>query len=302
MVLVLVPIGLLLAAFVLLSLSTNSRTVSDSIVRWCFGWLVFLPFAGRAIEPAILDLSKWISHTLGNVYIRLAKRPVSWLAGMAQYVRFIADSTLYQPIKLLEAVRWLLATEIPHLIKGLPTAVTRLVHDASRIVSGLERDVGRLTAHLPGQVRTLIKAALIGAIGPFLLPLRWLLHSWRQIAHAAAHAGSIALPWVEVPKLTRRANAQAKRLTRIEKLLGVAAASALVARAFRISTTCVRDGNVGKLARRLCGLDSLLMDALLLDTVLIVGAISVVDFAEGLLAIEDEAVKILGVAIREFPG
>jgi hypothetical protein len=64
---------------------------------------------------------------------------------------------------------------------------------------------------------------------------------------------------------------------------------------------CVRKGNIGKVARRLCGLDGALVDLLLLETTLIVGAVSVVEFAEALLVIEDEALKIAHTLIKEFP-
>lgn len=52
--------------------------------------------------------------------------------------------------------------------------------------------------------------------------------------------------------------------------------------------------------KALCGMDSLLLDALLLETTAIVGSISVVQFAEDLQEVEDEAVTLLRGLIQEL--
>lgn len=60
---------------------------------------------------------------------------------------------------------------------------------------------------------------------------------------------------------------------------------------------CRKVKNVGN---RLCGLDSDLLNSLLLDTVLIAGTVSVVEFARELQAVEGEAVNLLAGFIDEM--
>jgi len=300
-VIVLVPIAVLLTAYVAYAVSQQSHAWADAIVRGFTAWIVKIPLVGAAVERLIVSGATWISNKLGNFFLAKAERVINWIGGLGHYAWMVANATLDWPIELLTTVRWLLTKEIPHLIRGLPTAVTRLVHQAQAIIGGLERDFSRLYAHLPGQVRKLIAAGLLGLVGPFLLPLRWLLKVWRQISHAAAVAGGIAIPWIEVPKLRRGEIAIRKRLAKVEKLLGVSALAVVMARVLQVSTRCLRDGNLGRGARQACSTDSSLWESLLGDLLAIVGVISVVEFAEGLLAIEDEAVSILAAGIREFP-
>ena len=60
---------------------------------------------------------------------------------------------------------------------------------------------------------------------------------------------------------------------------------------------CRKVSSVGK---RLCGLDQDLLNALLLDTVIISGSISVVEFARDLEAVEGVAVSLMRGFIREL--
>src|SRR5204863_9008550 len=57
---------------------------------------------------------------------------------------------------------------------------------------------------------------------------------------------------------------------------------------------------VSGVGRRLCGLDQDLLNALLLDTVLIAGTISVVEFARDMQKIEGAAVELMSGFIREL--
>lgn len=167
-------------------------------------------------------------------------------------------------------------------------------------------------AALPAALLTKIIAAVVARIRPAVtqavkaaeraLP--------RAVDHHIARAAPIALPGaLGIPKIHRditnlwkwRAKAE-KRLARLERITAAGVFAGLLANALGIATRCIRRGNIGKTARRVCGMDGSLLDSLLSDALLIAGAISVVEFAEGLLAIEDEAVAILSAGIREFPG
>ena len=68
----------------------------------------------------------------------------------------------------------------------------------------------------------------------------------------------------------------------------------------RLGLKWTRCNNVGKAGRQLCGLDTSLLDELLLDTVAILGTVSIVAFAHDLQGVTDESVNIMRGFIREF--
>lgn len=130
----------------------------------------------------------------------------------------------------------------------------------------------------------------------------------RVVKVIAATAGAVALPgWVlHLPKRVRTLEHERthiwRRFRKLEVLLGATGAAALLARALGVSSArCFRDGNIGRAARRFCGLDSSLVESMLLDLVAVVSVVSVVEFAEDLRAIEDEAIAVFGAMIREWP-
>jgi hypothetical protein len=158
-------------------------------------------------------------------------------------------------------------------------------------------------AHLP----RFVKAMIYSLVPPLLVPLirrelaafhpthlTRVIHyrlglSRRQvqamIAAAIAGAGAIALPLPHVmPRLRDLERSRVniwKRLTRLEKLLGVTAFAAAMARVLGLgSARCLRDGNIGRAARRWCGLDPSLVEALLADLALVAGTLSIVELAK----------------------
>ena len=131
-------------------------------------------------------------------------------------------------------------------------------------------------------------------------------HTITRYVRQAVGAAQTVPGWVihlprEIGSLRRANNRLGHRVKRLEGIFGATVAAGIIANVLGVSARCLRRGNVGKAARSVCGLDTNLLDSLLLDGLAIVGALSVVEFAEGLRAIEGEAVKILGAGIREWP-
>jgi len=184
---------------------------------------------------------------------------------------------------------WFQHAHLPRWLKALvyalvpPALIYRLVRaalaaDLPHIVRVTVERVGVKRRTLVGLIAAAIAVAFPGAIRPWALRHR-------------------------LGKLERDTTSIWKRLSRLEKLIGATGAAALLVKALGLSSIrCVKDGNLGRAARRWCGLDSSLVDSLLADTLAIAGILSVVEFAEALLAVEDEAVAILRAGIREFPG
>jgi hypothetical protein len=123
-----------------------------------------------------------------------------------------------------------------------------------------------------------------------------------------ATAGALALPGYvihlpgRVGRLERDWSGLKARLRRLEHAAGATGAVALfVAALSRLGLHWLRCRNVSKVGRAVCGTDTGLLTSLLGDALLIASAVSVVEFARELLAIEDEALVIAHRIIREFP-
>lgn len=132
-----------------------------------------------------------------------------------------------------------------------------------------------------------------------------LLHRlYARVTHAV---GAVALPLpVDTPAVnwrgfTRRISRLERRMKRAEGWLAAGALALALGNVLGVGARCLRSGGVGRTARRICGMDTNLLESLLSDTLAIVGVLSVVEFANELRAVEDEAVAILRAGIREFP-
>lgn len=173
-----------------------------------------------------------------------------------------------------------------------------------------------------GALKTLrevtIPALLAAALAPLLRRLDWLEQQVAELPHnarviinqplkvieqrlAAVASAAIAVPLPRIGSLERELSALRDRLRSLERG-GVVAAVGVVAGVMlsKLGLGWTRCSNVGKVARRLCGLDSLLLDALLIGTTAIVSSISLVEWAELMLEVEDELVAGITHGFREL--
>jgi hypothetical protein len=210
------------------------------------------------------------------------------LHGLEQVARYTAQAIDYLARETSETFDWLVNVHIPKWVKyaagaSLPVGwLTKLIAgQIAKHLPHLRSEIHTVERTLPGKVVTIFK-----------------------YASTAALPGLLGLPKIhgDITNLWKWRTKAEKRLHKVEGIAAAGVFAGLLANALGIATKCVRSGNVAKTARRICGMDANLLENLLLDGLAIVGAISVVEFAEGMLAIEDEAVKILSLGIREFPG
>lgn len=129
------------------------------------------------------------------------------------------------------------------------------------------------------------------------------VHIVKQIEHTTANTTkvivnkAVALPWPRIGHLEREAGTLGKRIDRLARRVAPAAlAAAIVATIARTSWRWVRCGKVRKVGRQVCGMDDSLLDSLLADTVVVVGTVSLVEFARGM---QDATEEIAG-AVRAF--
>lgn len=119
--------------------------------------------------------------------------------------------------------------------------------------------------------------------------LRAMLRRLNALKWLASYAGLAALGAAILRKLN------------LSWLRAHASAAALVAAGLAtLGLSWIRCDRVGKGGRALCGLDGDLLDLLVLETALVVGAVSLREFTYDCQAIEGEAVNIMRAFIREF--
>lgn len=146
---------------------------------------------------------------------------------------------------------------------------------------------------------------------PYIGQWQWLRRHWKALvaalAAAAALPGAIRLPHVNVlPRLRsleRRAVHDAKRLRRLEKLLGVAAFAALMAKVLGLPNwRCLTRGNIGRTARVLCGLDAGILGALLAGLGFLALPLSIEALGREFLAVEEDVLPLVVKAVSELEG
>lgn len=292
----LVAVPFLVLAVVVVSLSTAAlqRQVSE-------GFIAFLRQSVRGAAVIIgpsaelaVRLTQWVTHKIGAAFHDAERLAVGWFGGLSTWAKVVIEAALGWPIELARLTFWLLDVEIPRLIRALPTAATKVLHVTTTRVVRIERTITKLPKMSAKQARSLIAAAVAAYVLPYLAPLKWL--------RAHFHALTAVLPHTIPLSLGRTITGIRKRLRRLERITAAGVGVGAVALALsRLGLSWVRCRKVGKVGKRLCGMDDSLLDSLLLDALVGIGAASVVEFAEGLRAIEDEAVAVLRGMIREWP-
>jgi hypothetical protein len=303
MPLLMVPPLVFVAAFIVAyGSSLTVRRWSAGMTRWLgrASWLVSM------IVPVLgtyeLKLVKYVAHELGQFATASIFAMARWLTGLRQYILVVGFWTLLWPVELYKFASWLVHRYIPQAIRAHTGGTVKVVHGVVKVVKTIEAKV----VHVTKIVRVGAKAVVIQTVPRTVREatdqIQWLRRHWKALTAAVAGAGAIALPWGGAGRIERRVGSLAKRLGKLEKVAaGLGAAGLVLAALRRLKLGWLRCSNVGKVGRRLCGLDSSLIDLLLLDTVAIFSILSVREFAVLLASVEDEAVGIMGRLIREFP-
>jgi hypothetical protein len=219
---------------------------------------------------------------------------VTWLSGLYQWADLIIVNALEWPLWLWRVQRWLLFVEIPKLYRAIPHAATSVVHAVTTRIVRVERTVVRLPKLSKAAAVALVSAAVAKWIHPYLSMLRWLRAHFHALTAVLPH--TVPLPTVpSIPNLWKRVRALEKKLA-VPFGLGIVAAALA-----RLGIGWIRCNRVRRVGKGVCGLDDSLIDQWLLGALAIFGTVSIVEFAEGLEAVEEEAISILGAFVREWP-
>ena len=288
------PFVVIIAGLVVIGLASMAQSQSSGYVAWLektLGGAAALVLPG---VQATIELTRWIAHKLGQHFAGIERLTVGWVGGLYSYVERVGAMTLLWPLELFKVTYWLIWHEIPRMVKALPNAVSRVVHQTVTRVVRVERTIVKLPKLTKAQAKALIGAAVATYIAPYLAMLRWLRSHFHALTAVLPH--TVPVPFGKTIAAIRA------RLRRLEKGAAVGAGVAAVVIALgRLKLGFIRCGNFRKFGKRACGMDTNLLDSLLLDTLAIFSIVSVVEFATELRAIEDEALSIAGRLVKEWP-
>lgn len=292
--LVAVPFVVVISGLVVIGLAAMAQSQSSAYTSWLRDNLGVLGATLALGLEATLALSRWVTRKLGEHFEGIERLTVGWIGGLYQYVERVGAMALLWPLELFKVTYWLVWHEIPRAVKALPTAAGTVIHQVTTRVVRIERTVVRLPKLTRKQATSLIAAAVATYIAPYLSMLRWF--------KAHFHALTAVLPHTLPIPFGRTIAAIRARLRRLERSLPAAVGvAAVIAALGRLKLGFLRCGNFRKAGKQVCGMDSRLLDLLLLDTVAIFSVLSVVTFANELRAVEGEAVNLMGRLVKEWP-
>lgn len=158
------------------------------------------------------------------------------------------------------------------------------------------------------RVEVVLDKPAIGRLEREIAALRhWVVSRPAAAKTAALGAVAGALPNVHIfPRLRDLEIARwrhNKRIKRLEKLLGAAGAAAIMANALGLpSWRCITRGNLGRVSRALCGLESAIVGALLAGLVVVETPLSIEELAHEYLSVIDEVAGLVTGFVSELDG
>lgn len=227
--------------------------------------------------------------------------------------------------KLDHTIRWHLGKGIDHMQSAWNEAVSytayavgwigreiaSLSHDTAQAIEGLHvQNITNVYKRVAPQVDS--------RVGTIAAALAALTARVAHVEHRAIHwtktkvvniEQTISLPDIgaiprtipRVGQLERELDHVAGRVGGLAKRLAPAAIAGLVVAAIgRLGFGWVRCSRVGRVGKSVCGMNEGLLEGLLADALLVVGSISVVEFAKELQAIEGEVVSATRRLVREI--
>jgi len=293
-ILVLIPIEILVVMFVSLAMALTAKIQGN----WWSDFVNNLTPLARLILIKPLQLSvkvaRYVAHHFGLNWGSLQTWGVAFFGALYQWANLALGLALDWPLYLVRLQFWLLDVAIPDAIKAALRGVHGVVHVVTKTLPVIERTIVKLPKLTKAQAKALVAAAVATYIHPFLADLQWLRRHFAALSHAIA----IPFPHPVAPTFPNIW----KRLKALEKKLATPIGIGIVAVALsRLGAGWIRCNNVKRIGRQLCGINSNLLDELLLDSIAIFSLLSVVEFATELRSIEDEAVSIMGRLVREWP-
>lgn len=306
----LIPIVEVLLPLIALLLCLMARQIAAPIINAIgkeLGWF------GKGISwltNKLIDLAVELTQNLAPYFFDGVHLVVNWLHHFGQLSADTLATIEADAVSATKFMDWVVTDYIPaHAKQIVQRAGDTIVSEIHRVaLSGAQ--LRTLEHQLDGYIHRAIAATIPGVVPKAWPRVNWTPKRWREWLGLAAGAGALALPgslaWErELSKdLHKGLTSVEKRLRSVEKVLGATGAAAVVTYGLaKIGlgwmTRCPNLKHIGKsfCAADLGGLIGLLAGVIALEE-----GISLLDFAEAMVAIENVAVDAILDGVSEFRG
>lgn len=276
----LVDLGVLLALAFLIALSyAYNYSLGAAIVALANAiGSIRLPgfLGGGRILGFAADALTTIDHTIRRqIGLGIAALQTAWnecVSYTAQAVHWIGKEIASISHDTAQAVGHLHVQQITNVYRKVNPALARKAGVLAATVAALERHVTHLVAR---EAHVAIEKVKV-------------------VEHATTLPAPIAIPKTlpKIGTIEREVEAALAKVRDFAKRFGPAALLGSVVYAIgRIGFGWVRCSKVGKAGRQICGMNDDLLESLLADTLLVVGTLSLVEFAREMVGVTDTAVK-----------
>jgi hypothetical protein len=284
----LADLGVLLALAILIGLSYAYRyslgaaivalaaAIGSLRINTPFGSFRLLGF----VADALTAIDNSIRHALGR---GIADMQAVWndcVSFTATAVHWIGHEIAALAHDTAQAVEGLHVSSVTNVYKRVNPGLAARVGALAATVAALAHRI----AHLPTNTITKV------------------VHEVPAVTHAVSVPDIGAIPRT-IPSVKELERATADGLARIKnaaKRLGPTAILGLLVGALAtVGGNWIRCSKAGRWGRNICGMNENLLEGLIADALLVVGALSIVEFAKELQAIETEVVKGVSFGIRE---
>lgn len=220
-----------------------------------------LPFVGRRIWDALAApfqaVDHFVLHAIGQGIAGLHDVWNYFWGYTAYAVREVADALAGTAEDTYRALDAIVTHTIPAAVANAGAHITKQVHVIEKHITVVPRTVERTV-------------------------VQKITHVKRIVVHEAAAAGA-TIPLPRIGTLERDVAAAQRKLRDFLRRVGPAAiVGSVIVSLARIGAGWVRCSKVNRAGKQICGMDEDLLQSLLADTLLIVGTVSLVEFARGM--------------------
>lgn len=263
---------------------------ADAFCRALFGTaegvVGWIPWLGKVIQSPIHRIEQKVSNYLGGLESHID-------ASMGGYIHALATGVGQLASGEAEAgwATWLIAK----VVHATRVAVNALPSVGS--VTKVQTTVVKQTKVIVKRVTHVEKIAAHAAPGALTRTLRAIAGTLDDVV-----TWDIPRLWKRTKALERQYDRLSHRIRGARTVIGASVfAGLLVAALAKLGLSWMRCSNVKKVGKRICGMNPATLEALLADTLAIVGTVSLLEFIRDAQAVEGVALDALGAFIREMP-
>lgn len=293
-------VGLAFAAtaLFLVFLRFGAVTLVGGLLRWLAGIVSWVPFVGHFGVDAVNAGVNFVDAELGKAVHAAAGTSVSLLEDSWKLTRWVGDAMADLATATEHALSTIVTSTIPNAVHTLTHPIAQdiaaveerlgsiertAVKDLRAEIAGLERQAGKATRKLEREIAAAETAVIGATAGTIKTAQRELWHGIDELRDTIG-----------------------KRLSKIEKSVGLVALTGVIVSVVAKHWRWIRCPNVAKVGNHLCNMPVRQLEDLLaqaaLGSLVIFGTVSLVEFAETMLAVEEELVGAITHGFRELNG